>query len=171
MLKIAITGPESTGKSTLTKRLAQHFQTVYVPEYARSYIEQLNHPYTYSDILTIAQQQVANQQLYAQKANQLLLCDTELLVTKIWCNYVYGKCHAWILEQLEQQQFDLYLLLNVDVAWVADPQREHPKAQQRQELFDIYQQELQALNANFAVISGNYEERFSKAVKFIEALF
>jgi len=170
MLKIALTGPESTGKSTLTRQLAKYFQTVHVPEYARTYIEQLDRPYTYSDILTIAQQQVANQAIYAQKANQLLICDTELLVTKVWCDYVYGKCHSWILEQLKKQKFELYLLLNVDVAWVSDPQRAHPQIQQRKELFNIYQQELQTLNANFVVISGSYEQRFATAVQLIEEL-
>ena len=168
MLKIALTGPESTGKSTLAQQLAKHFQTIYVPEYARTYIEQLDRPYTYSDILTIAQRQAANQEVYAQKANQLLVCDTELLVTKIWCNYVYGKCHSWILEQLERQKFEVYLLLNVDVAWISDPQREHP--QSRQELFHLYQRELQQMNAPFVVISGSYEQRFTTAVQLIEEL-
>jgi NadR type nicotinamide-nucleotide adenylyltransferase len=166
--KIAITGPESTGKSMLAAKLASYFHTVWVPEYAREYLEQLGRPYTEGDILQIAQGQMANEELQLPKANRFLFCDTELLVTKIWSEVKYKRCHPWILESLEVNRYDLYLLCDIDLPWQYDPLREHPD--QRQYLFDLYHSELKSRNFPFAIVCGTGPDRLANAVEIIKQL-
>ncbi|WP_187264155.1 AAA family ATPase [Pontibacter beigongshangensis] len=168
MLKISVTGPESTGKSTISEKLAQHYQTVWVPEYARSYLSNLSRPYTLADIEAIARGQLRQEAELAQKANTLLFADTDLLVLKIWSENAFGHCPAWILEKLEQQPYNLYLLMGVDLPWEPDPQREHPHL--RQYFYDLYKKELQRLQAPFVEISGLQEDRFRMALPHIDAI-
>ncbi len=164
--KIAITGPESTGKTTLATELAEYFNTVAVPEYAREYIENLNRPYNYNDILKIARKQHSLEKEYAKRANKLLICDTELIVTKIWCEYRYKKCHQWIIDNVLLQDFDLYILCNIDLAWEYDEIRENPN--NRLELFNLYENELRKNSFNYKIVSGNNSERISKSIEFIQ---
>jgi len=165
--KFAVTGPESTGKSTLSKQLANHYKCVLVEEYAREYIDQLKHPYTQEDILKIAKTQRANELQKVQEANTILIADTELIVTKIWSEIKYKECHSWILENIEKQDYNLYLLCDIDLPWENDPQREHPHL--RKHLFNLYKQELEIRKLNFKIISGEIDERFKNARRFIEA--
>ncbi len=168
MQKIIITGPESAGKTTLAQQLAAHYQTVWVPEYARDYIDQLNRNYAEDDLLKIAQGQVAREDEMAAKHNpELLICDTSLLVIKVWSNVKYHRSHPWILEQLDQRKVDLYLLTSPDIPWEADPQREHPH--QREMLFQIYEQELQ--NKLHLIVRGSREERLKSAIRAIDHLY
>lgn len=164
--KIAITGPESTGKSMLSEQLAVHFQTAWVPEYAREYLEHLGKPYEEKDILLIAQGQLSSEEQKITQASRFLFCDTELLVTKIWSEVKYGRCNPWILEAIEAHPYDLYLLCDVDLPWQYDPLREHPD--QRQYLFDLYYNELKNRQYPFAVVRGTGPDRLANAVKIIE---
>jgi NadR type nicotinamide-nucleotide adenylyltransferase len=164
--KIAITGPECTGKSTLSKQLAEHFNTVYVEEYARKYIDKLNRPYHQEDILEIAKGQKKREEKKQKQANKILFSDTELIVTKIWSEVKYQNCHPWILEQIDNQDYDLYLLCNIDLTWKEDPQREHPHL--REHLFNLYKNELKDRNLNFEIISGTEKERFENALRLIK---
>jgi NadR type nicotinamide-nucleotide adenylyltransferase len=165
ILKIAITGPESTGKSVLAEQLANHFKTCWVPEFARSYIESLNRPYEEEDILAIAKGQLFQEQQQLQKANKFLFCDTELIVTKVWSEVKYGTCHPWILDNIEFNTYHLYLLCDIDLPWVEDPQREHPHY--RKELFKMYLQELTVRNASFRIVSGIGDIRLRRAIDFV----
>ena len=167
--RIAITGPESTGKSILAERLAQHYHTAWVPEFARVYIDNLDRDYTYDDILFIAKSQMESEQAAIDRARGFLFCDTELIVTKIWCEYKYGKCHEWILENLEKSNYDLYLLLNIDLPWQPDSQREHPD--KREELFDLYLKELISRELPYEIIEGNGDERLNNAINIIDQRF
>ncbi|MCD4730544.1 MAG: ATP-binding protein [Bacteroidales bacterium] len=167
--KIAITGPESTGKSFLAEKLARHFHTVWVPEFARVFIDHLDRDYSYDDILFIAKSQMESEAVANDRAKDFLFCDTELIVTKIWCEYKYGKCHQWILDNLEKSNYDLYLLLNIDLPWQPDSQREHPD--NREKLFDLYLKELNSRGLPFEIIDGNGEERMQKAIKIIDQRF
>jgi len=153
----------------LASQLARHFHTLWVPEYARTYLENLDRPYKYEDILGIAKGQVAQIEKVSKKAGSYLFSDTEMTVTKIWCEFKYGKCHPWILEQLEKQDFDLYLLMDTDLPWEFDPQREHPG--KRKELFDLYLKELLQRKVKFEIISGIGEKRFQKALEIINSKF
>lgn len=163
--RVAITGPESTGKSALSMKLANYFHTGYVPEYARSYIDLLDRPYTEQDILVIAKGQLEEEEVKAKETNGLLFCDTEFLVAKIWSDVKYGRCHPWIRHTLETHIYDLYLLCNIDLPWEEDPQREHPHL--RQHLFDLYHQALLQYGWNFRIISGFGEERIGNAINAI----
>ena len=164
--RIAITGPESTGKSMLAEELAAHYETVWVPEYAREYLEILGKPYGEKDILLIARGQLAAEESLAGKANRFLFCDTELLVTKIWSDVKYSRCHPWILETIEKQRYDLYLLCDIDLPWQYDPLREHPD--QRQFLFDLYYRELNERKFPFGVVHGTGPDRMKNAARLIE---
>ena len=166
IIKVAITGPESTGKSTLAAQLATHYQTVWVPEFARSYIAELPQRYTPQDIEKIARGQFSSVQEVLSAANKILFADTDLFVIKIWFTHAFGYCPAWILEALEKQNFELYLLMNVDLPWQADEQREHPHL--RQFFYDWYKQELELYGFPFAEISGNQEERFQNALEHVQ---
>ena len=167
--RIAITGPESTGKSKLTRELAEYFMVEYVPEFARAYIDQLDRPYNYDDILIIAKEQYIQNQAKEKDSNLFLFCDTELIVTKIWCEFNFGKCHPWILENIKNQHFDLYLLTDIDLPWQPDEQREHPL--HRKELFELYKKELVQLNFPFKIISGTGNKRLRNAVLALKSAF
>jgi NadR type nicotinamide-nucleotide adenylyltransferase len=168
MLRIAVTGPESTGKSTLSVQLARHFQTVWVPEFARSYMAGLNRPYTLQDIERITKGQLASVEQALPRANRVLISDTELLVIKVWSEHAFGHCPAWILEALARQHFDLYLLLHVDLPWEPDPQREHPHL--REYFYKRYKKELRQYGFPFIEISGSHNERFLNAVRAVDKL-
>ncbi len=167
--KIAITGPESTGKSKLSKQLADHYGTVWVPEFARDYIDTLGRPYEEGDILTIAHGQLNRERDLEQQANNYLFCDTDLMVTKIWSDVAFKRCDPWILESLVTHTYDLYLLCNIDTPWEYDPQREHP--QMREHLFSLYYNEMIERGWNFRVVSGLGGERLQNAINWIEGCF
>ena len=166
MYQIVLTGPESTGKSTLAKALAQRYAVDYVSEYARAYINNLDRPYVEADLLKIAQQQQANIQAAQQSDNALLFIDTAMLVLKIWSDYKYQRCHPWILQQLIQPSIDLYVLCGTDIPWEYDTQREHPH--ERNTLHTIYIQELKKHQLPFIEVRGNIEERLQQVSLFLQ---
>jgi len=169
IIRIAITGPESTGKSTLAEQLAVHFNTTWVPEFAREYLNAMNRPYTRDDILFIAKSQLQNECKLIRKAKKFLFADTELLVTKIWSEHRFENCHAWILQNMLRYKYDFYLLCNIDLPWEFDPLREHPHL--REYFFNKYETEMKTLNFNYEIISGNKENRLKNAVTAIEKFF
>ena len=164
--KIAITGPESTGKSTLARKLAAHYNTVWVPEYARTYIDKLNRPYEQHDLSEIAKGQIFHENELKAKANKYLFCDTELTVIKIWSEYKYGSIDPFLTSEHNKITYDLYLLLDINLPWEPDSQREHPE--KRKFFFDWFEQELKAIGANYQVIGGEREYRFANACRAIE---
>lgn len=168
MLKIAITGPESTGKSTLAAQLAAHYGVPWVPEYAREYLENLGRPYEESDLEEIARGQLARWSDAAGEKPELLFLDTELLVLKVWPEHAYGRCAPFILEELQRQDVDLYLLLNVDLPWQPDPQREHPHL--RNYFYQLYRKELDQMQVRFVEISGAQETRLHHAIEAVDSL-
>ena len=173
MKKIVIIGPESTGKSTLCEQLANHYNTQWVPEYAREYLSKHGMKYSYDDLLTIAQQQIASEEKYTSKPanhNSLLFIDTDMYVMKVWCEYVFSKCHAWVLEQIAERKYDHYLLCNVDLPWIKDPLREYPDLKNRQQLYHIYKDLMINQAVPWTDISGNYEERLQKAIAAVDEL-
>jgi Predicted ATPase/kinase involved in NAD metabolism len=178
MKKIVIIGPESTGKSTLCEQLAAHYNTRWVPEYAREYLLQHGTQYTHDDLLTIARGQIALEEKYLAQMGHLtrtngqplLFIDTNMYVMKVWCEFVFGKTHPWILEQIASRQYDLYLLCNVDLPWVKDELREYPDLAVRQQLYKIYKDILANQPVPWVEISGNYQERLQKAVKAVDEI-
>jgi NadR type nicotinamide-nucleotide adenylyltransferase len=166
--RIAIVGPECSGKTALAQALARHYHTAWVPEFARDYLNTLGRPYTQHDLLIIARGQVQWEEAYSQQATRLLICDTNLLVIKIWSEFKYGSCHPEIIRLMEAQHYDLHLLTHPDVPWEDDPQREHPD--KRNLLFSIYRKEIEAQQVPFAEISGMGTQRTEKAIRAIDFL-
>ncbi|OUJ75290.1 AAA family ATPase [Hymenobacter crusticola] len=168
MVRVAITGPESTGKSTLSRQLAEHYGTAWAPEYARVYLDAHGPAYTLADLEEIARGQLAAEEVAVAHAQRVVFVDTDLLVIKIWAEHAFGSCPAWILQQLAQQRHDLTLLLNIDLPWEPDPLREHPHM--RDYFYKVYQQELRKLGIPFAEVGGTGEQRLVQACTLVDKL-
>jgi len=166
--RIAITGPESSGKTRLAKDLAFHFKSNWVSEFAREYLEGLHEKYTLGDILSIAKGQLTREEEIAGQTAGLLFCDTDLTVTKIWSQVVFNSCPEWIEEKFIQHRYDLYLLCYPDIEWEADTLRENPD--DRLLLFDMYRKELENAGFNFAIVKGRGDERLENAINFVNRL-
>jgi NadR type nicotinamide-nucleotide adenylyltransferase len=166
--RIGIIGPESTGKSTLSRQLAAHFQIQWVPEFARKYLIDINRSYEESDLLNIAKGQKQAEELAVQSANNFLFCDTTLIVVKVWSEHSYGRCHPWILEQVDQMKYDYFFLTDIDMPWEEDPQREHPHM--REYFFNIYKNYLENGGFPYSLVSGNEEERLQLAIAKVGSL-
>ncbi len=174
--KIVVLGPESTGKSTLCAALAKHYQTIWCKEFAREYLTQNGTAYTYENLLSIAKGQLANEEAAIEKAltqrnkdgiNKLII-DTDMYVMKVWSEYVFNNCDPFILEQINERKYDLYLLCDVDLPWTSDEMREYPDELPRKELFLIYKDLLVNQTTPWAVISGLGDDRINNAIQFIE---
>lgn len=168
--RILILGPESTGKSTLAAALAAYFQEPWVPEVAREYLEKLDRPYAYEDLVQIGKQQMQLENELARGAKNYLFCDTDLRVIQVWSQHRYGKVDPWVLEELERRTYDLILLCATDLPWQADPLREHPDLGIREQLFDQYLEMTKKSGYPFRIISGDASARLKVSVEAIRAL-
>jgi len=166
--KIVIIGPESTGKSTLCAGLAAHFKTEWVREYAREYLEEHGMGYSYETLSSIARGQLALEDKGA--GANLLFIDTDLYVIKVWSEYVFGRCEAWILNEIVRRKYDGYLLANTDLPWADDPLREYPDPGIRDRLFHIYKDLLINQSVPWAEVSGVGDERLERAIGAVERL-
>ena len=179
MKKVVIIGPESTGKSVLSDQLAKHYKTLWVREYAREYLLKHGTNYSYDDLLTIAKGQLALEDAGVSKMltdkkldnpSSLIFIDTDMYVMKVWCEFVFGKCHRFILDQIVERKYDLYLLCNVDLEWVKDELREYPDLGSRLRLYYMYKDIMVNQSVPWVDISGNYEERLKKAINAVDKL-
>jgi NadR type nicotinamide-nucleotide adenylyltransferase len=165
--KIVVIGPESTGKSTLCEQMADHYKTQWVPEFARNYLLEIRRPYTYEDLLYIAEAQVElEDRICASTENPLLFIDTDMYVMKVWCEYVFKKCHRFILDQIAKRKYDGYLLCNTDLPWVEDELREYPDLESRERLFYMYKDLMVNQSTPWIEISGDYDKRLQQAIHF-----
>jgi NadR type nicotinamide-nucleotide adenylyltransferase len=170
--KIVIVGPESTGKSSLCEALSQHFRTIWCREYAREYLLKNGTQYSLDDLLTIAKGQWALEDRTVKEAQEngypYLFIDTDQYVMKVWCEFVFGDCHTWILNRVVDQQQDLYLLCKPDLPWVADELREYPNEKPRQELYHIYRDMLIEQDLPWVEIKGGYDERLKLGIEAVQ---
>jgi NadR type nicotinamide-nucleotide adenylyltransferase len=169
--KIVVTGPESTGKSTLCEQLATHYKTGWVPEYARQYLLALGRPYQYDDLLIIARGQLEQEdRITASLKTPLVFIDTDMYVMKVWCEFVFGKCHSFILDQIVKRKYDAYLLCNTDLPWVADELREYPDLESRERLYYNYKDLMINQSVAWIDIRGDYDARLNKAMAFVNMI-
>lgn len=165
--KIAIVGPESTGKSTITQQLAQHYQTLWVPEYARYYCAALTGPCDLQDETNMFHGQVAlEESILAIAQKELIFCDTTFLTVKIWSDEVFGETPEIVLAALPKYHYDLYLLMDIDLPWQEDPLRDFPH--KRAHFMEVWHRELKALNANYLLVCG-LENRLENAIVAVES--
>jgi nicotinamide riboside kinase len=210
--KIVIIGPESTGKSTLCTQLAEHYNTVWVREYAREYLEKNGTDYTFENLYDIAQGQLKGEDEMTNDKRRMtngkttdnrqpttdetttdhrrttnesttdlnlqpstfnvkpIFIDTDLYVMKVWSEFVFNKCDNRILTQITKRKYDLYLLCNTDLPWVADNLREYPDLESREKLFHHYKEQMTEQHVPWVIISGGYEERLAMAIRAVDQL-
>lgn len=166
-LKVVVTGPESSGKSTLAAYLHQHFESEKVDEYSRFYLESINRPYQQEDLITIAKQQLKAQNA-AEAKGGLVICDTGIEVIKIWSEFKYGNCPETLAAMDDSSSIDLYLLCSPDLPWVSDPLRENPN--DREVLFNLFKQYLDTKEARYVIIYGPEDTRVNIAVTAVNDL-
>jgi NadR type nicotinamide-nucleotide adenylyltransferase len=184
--KVVVIGPECTGKTTLCQQLAKRYNTLWCPEYAREYLLSHGNKYSYNDLLTIAKGQIKLEDEYINLVMErqpapvphslpdnhptLLFVDTDMYVMKVWCEFVFNKCHSFILKEIEKRKYDLYLLCNTDLPWVADELREYPQLETRKELYGIYEKIMQQQGTPWVEIRGDSEERQQRATTAVDGI-
>lgn len=167
-IKVVVTGPESTGKSTLSLSLADHFKVDLVPEYAREYLLRTRGIYSQKDLLEIAKGQIESENKALNEGHALVICDTSLEVIRVWSEWKYGSCDNFIREKAETRLPDLFLLLTPDIPWQHDALRENPN--DRMALFKKYQEILKEYDTPIEIIVGNSTNRFATSVQAINNL-
>jgi NadR type nicotinamide-nucleotide adenylyltransferase len=179
--KIVIIGPESTGKSTLCEQLSKHYNTIWIKEYAREYLLKNGTEYTFENLLDIAKSQIEkedaalenlqlNQSDHNTQTNAIFI-DTDMYVMKVWCEFVFNQCHHWILNNIVQRKYDLYLLCNIDLPWVKDELREYPDLTVREKLYHHYKDIMINQNVPWVDVNGLHEDRLNTATDAIDKLF
>lgn len=165
LIKIAITGPEATGKTWLTKKLAEHYKTSFAPEFARSYLEKLNRAYGIRDLDKIAIGQIENERNAIKTGKDIVFFDTDLLVLKIWSQFRFGRVSELIEDLDKKINYDFHLLCYPDIEWEHDPLRESPDSAERRLLFGMYLKELRTdASSKFTIIKGHGESRLIEAI-------
>lgn len=167
LIRIAVLGPESTGKTELCASLASHFSTIWVPEYARTYFQSRPGNYSREDVLYCVSGQRALEDAKATEAECFLFCDTEMINFKVWMTDKFGSAPDVITEDIHRR-YDAYLLTSPDIPFVSDPMRENPE--RRDFFFDWYRREVKAIGLPFEIITGEGTERLRNAVNAVQRL-
>ncbi len=172
-IKVVLFGPESTGKTTLSKELAQHYNTLWVPEYMREYLQEKwdasKQVCTYDDLLPIAIGQMKLENELAKTSNKILFCDTNLLELKVYSEVYYEGVVPEIINKISLENvYDLYLLTYIDTPWIPDDLRDKP--QEREEMFMRFQESLEQYNLPYITLKGDKKSRLKKAITSIDLL-
>lgn len=173
LVKVVLFGPESTGKTTISQQLARHYNTVWVPEYARQYLQNKwnNERKTCEphDLLPIAEGQIRLENELTKKATDLLICDTDLLETKVYSEaYYIGNCDPILEKYALQNTYDIYFLTYIDTPWEADDLRDKPN--EREQMFAYFKETLEKYDRNFVILKGDKVQRLSTAIQHIDKL-
>jgi HTH-type transcriptional regulator, transcriptional repressor of NAD biosynthesis genes len=166
--RVALVGAESTGKTTLAQALAAHFETAWVPEFARDYLLARGGVCTEPDMAVIAQGQADSEERLARQANRVLICDTNVLTTQLWYEHYFGPPPGALRQLAAERPAHLYLLCAHDVPWVADALRDSPN--QRGWFHERFRQELEAQGRRYVTLSGPFEERLAPAITAVAGL-
>jgi len=166
---IVITGAESTGKSTLTEALANHFDVPFIPEIAREYVENLSEKYNYHDLENIAKKQIKQLTQLKKTKHPYIFVDTWLIITKIWFKVVFNKIPVWFDSAIEENKIDLFLICDIDLPWIPDAVRENG-GEQRKILQNKYIQNIKDYNFKYKIVSGKDDERIQNAINYLNYL-
>ena len=169
MIRVAVVGSECTGKTTLAAALAAHYQTAWVPEFARQFVIDKGAAPDYEDVEAIARGQIALEDEKADEASRLLIKDTDLLSTLLYSRHYYGDCPQWIEGALEKRAADLYLLADIDIPWVPDGEQ-RDRGERREEMHELFRCALDDRRLTFNQIRGSHGERLEAAVSLIDRL-
>ena len=172
LVRVCVTGPESTGKTTLARRLAERFHTEWVPEGSRVYAERIGRPLVAADVGPIAREHLmladAAEELARRDGATLLVLDTDLLSTVVYARHYYGRSPRWVEREERARRASLYLLSEVDVPWLPDGIRDRPE--NREAMFASFREALERRKAKFVVVRGDWEARWQIAVDAVAAL-
>lgn len=171
IMRVVLYGPESTGKTTLAKQLAAHYNTNWVPEYMRTYLENKTlvpgeEIVAYDELETIAKGQISSENTSIKTANKFLFCDTNLLELQVYAEHYFGKYPRALATYARKNKYELYILTYIDVPWQADEMRDRPE--NREEMFALFEQKLIDYNLPYITIKGNESERLKQAISYID---
>lgn len=179
--KIVLIGPESTGKTTLCEQLSVHYDSSWVQEFARDYLQTNGKEYKYIDIKKIAEGQLKYEETGIKNAMELLksnpqkkhpvFLDTDFHVLKVWSEFVFNQCDNWILNTISERNYDLYLLCAPDIPWVKDEYREAPDLELRLKIFEHYKEIMINQYTPWKIINGDFDSRLAQSIKAVEELF
>jgi NadR type nicotinamide-nucleotide adenylyltransferase len=167
LTRICLTGPESTGKTTLAGQLADASGAGWVPEFVREYAIQRENRLVPSDCDVIARGQIELEENLASGAHGLLVLDTDLISTVVYARHYYGSCPSWIVDEARRRRASFYLLMDTDIEWVADPARDRG-GDAREDLFDAFRQALDEFDTEWSIVSGTGDERLKRALELLE---
>ncbi len=172
LTRIVLTGSESVGKTMLGLQLATHYGVLCVPEFVREYAATRGAPLDFRDHGPIAKGQMAMEAEYIAQAtargDRLLVQDTDLVSTVVYCHHYFGRCPEFIEEAAIARRPALYLLLDIDVPWVADGMRD--REDRRDEVQSLFTDTLARFEAPVTVVHGTWSERLQRAIQSIDAL-
>jgi NadR type nicotinamide-nucleotide adenylyltransferase len=168
VIRVVLTGSESTGKTTLAIRLAAHYGVEYVPEFVREYAARKNGPIGMADHGPIARGQIALEDEYIARSARLLVQDTDLLSTVVYCDHYFGRCPPWIIDAARDRRPDLYLLCEIDLPWVADGIRD--RGHMREDMQSLFRTAVQASGAALVTVEGDDDARLARAIAGIDRL-
>ena len=168
LLKIVLTGPESSGKSLLGRSLADFFNARYIPEYARIHLESEGPDYDYEALQELSKLHLDYQNKNLRQGEGLFFLDTDLINYLVWQKLVYGKHDPWLDKMIAEEADHRYLITAPDIPWEPDPLRENPSDRER--IFEAHLQEIEKLKRNYRVVRGTGEERFTNAVAAVRSL-
>jgi len=164
---VALTGAESTGKSTLAKALAEHYHVPFVPEFARDHVRSLQGKYTFNDVEFIAHKQVEQYKKLLSEQHPVIILDTWLLITKVWFEVVYGRVPEWLEESIRKYKVDLFLVCDTDLPWEPDDVRENG-GENRDKLQQRYIDEIETEQFRYKLVQGDGKTRTQNAIDLIK---
>ena len=168
MKKVVLTGSESTGKTELARRLGAHYGVPVAEEFVRTYSRSRPGKIQFNDHGVIAKGQIASEDAAIARAGDLVILDTDLVSTVVYCEHYFGRCPEWIVEQARARAANLYLLMKSDIPWMPDGVRD--RGDRRDEMHALFADKLASFGVRCVEIGGERDARFAAARQAIDSL-